>query len=436
MSETNLVHLKAPDCWINDPNGFIYFKGMYHLFYQCFPYATQWGRMHWGHAVSKDLVQWEHKGIALYPSKLDDRSGCFSGSAVEQDGKMHLIYTGVNYIEEDPENINACLNDQFQSAQLMITSENGMTFDNLADKKTVIPPIAAQHIGSKTHTRDPKVWREKDAWYMVLGSSVEGKGRLLFYRSRDLQHWEYVNHAEKENFGWMWECPDYFETDGEKVLIFSPMGFLNDGKAYDSAAVCMIPEFDAESCTMHLPDEFQFLDYGLDLYAPQSTTDAEGRRVLVAWARMPEAVDGKWNGMFCIPRIVEVKNGHIYFRPHPNVQNRFTKKISSPTEAGKGGYKISLDIDEGAEINIGGYRISYRNNRVSADRSTVFAAHDEIRCHFETPAIYEGNHLEIYVASNLIEVYINNGEYVLSNVVYGLSDQIQAENYEIFTTQD
>lgn len=71
------IHFKAPNCWINDPNGFIWYKGQYHLFYQCFPYAPQWGRMHWGHAVSKDLVNWEEKGIALYPTKTDDRSGCF-----------------------------------------------------------------------------------------------------------------------------------------------------------------------------------------------------------------------------------------------------------------------------------------------------------------------------------------------------------------------
>ena len=79
------IHLKAPNNWINDPNGFIYYKGQYHLFYQYFPYAPQWGTMHWGHAVSDDLVNWEHCGIALYPTKWADRNGCFSGSAVELD---------------------------------------------------------------------------------------------------------------------------------------------------------------------------------------------------------------------------------------------------------------------------------------------------------------------------------------------------------------
>ena len=102
--KVNQIHLKAPGNWINDPNGFIYYKGMYHLFYQYFPYAPQWGTMHWGHAVSKDLTNWEHCGIALFPTKYEDQNGCFSGSAVEKNGKLYLYYTGVHYDKINPEN--------------------------------------------------------------------------------------------------------------------------------------------------------------------------------------------------------------------------------------------------------------------------------------------------------------------------------------------
>lgn len=434
MSDKDFIHLKAPDCWINDPNGFIYYKGIYHLFYQCFPYALQWGRMHWGHAVSRDLTHWEHKGIALYPSKTNDRSGCFSGSAVAHDGRMYLYFTGVNYENENPENINVCQNDKFTAAQLMISSEDGIHFDNIKEKTTVIPPIMNPAIGCKNHTRDPKVWRGTDAWYMVLGSTVNQCGRLLFYKSNDLKNWEYVNFCEKKNLGWMWECPDYFETDDSQIIVFSPMGFLKDGKAYDAAAICMLVEFEESSCTMHLSDHYQFLDYGLDLYAPQSTTDENGRRVIVAWARMPESVHKKWNGMFCIPRIVEVRNEHIYFRPHPNVTKLFSKKITSVAEAGSSGYQLRTELENGESIHIGGYMISRKEDKLFTDRSAVFAGHDEIRCQFETPVIKEGNALEIYVDNNLIEIYINHGEYVLSNVVYGLSDQIDGKNYELYTT--
>lgn len=427
------IHFKAPNCWINDPNGFIWYKGWYHLFYQCFPYSAHWGRMHWGHAVSKDLVNWEEKGIALFPSKTDDRSGCFSGSAIEYKDKMYIYYTGVNYTEEDPENINCCINDAFTAAQLMITSEDGMKFDNITDKKTVIPPIEDKKIGDKNHTRDPKVWRGKDAWYMVLGSTVDKNGRLLFYKSPDLKTWQYLNYCEKDGFGWMWECPDFFEIDGEGVTIFSPMGFFNDGNGYDSVAVCMLSSFDENTGKMELSENYQLFDYGIDLYAPQSTTDKDGNRVVIAWARMPEAViteKGEWCGMMCIPRIVDVKNNHVYMRPHTNVKNSFVTKLSAPK---KSGYMLKTTLKNGESINVGGYVIKRENDKITTDRSEVFNIKGNYRLIAETPVINDGYELEIYVDEHLVEVFINNGEYVISNVVYGLTEEITGKNYDLYS---
>ena len=427
------IHFKAPNCWINDPNGFIWYKGQYHLFYQCFPYSAHWGRMHWGHAVSTDLVNWEEKGIALFPSKTDDRSGCFSGSAIEYKDKMYIYYTGVNYTEEDPENINCCINDTFTAAQLMITSEDGMKFDNIKDKKTVIPPIEDKKIGDKNHTRDPKVWCGKDAWYMVLGSTVDKNGRLLFYKSSDLKTWQYLNYCEKDGFGWMWECPDFFEIDGKGVTIFSPMGFFNDGNGYDSVAVCMLSSFDENIGKMELSDNYQLFDYGIDLYAPQSTTDKDGNRVVIAWARMPEAIiteKGEWCGMMCIPRIVDVKNNHVYIRPHTNVKNSFVTKLSAPK---KSGYMLKTTLKNGESINVGGYVIKRENDKITTDRSEVFNIKGNYRLIAETPVINDGYELEIYVDEHLVEVFINNGEYVISNVVYGLTEEITGKNYDLYS---
>lgn len=427
------IHFKAPNCWINDPNGFIWYKGRYHLFYQCFPYSAHWGRMHWGHAVSKDLVNWEEKGIALFPSKTDDRSGCFSGSAIEYKDKMYIYYTGVNYTEEDPENINCCINDTFTAAQLMITSEDGMKFDNITDKKTVIPPIEDKKIGDKNHTRDPKVWRGKDAWYMVLGSTVDKNGRLLFYKSSDLKTWQYLNYCEKDDFGWMWECPDFFEIDGKGVMIFSPMGFFNDGNGYDSVTVCMLSSFDENTGKMELSENYQLFDYGIDLYAPQSTTDEDGNRVVIAWARMPEAIiteKGEWCGMMCIPRIVDVKNNHVYIRPHTNVKNSFVTKLSAPK---KSGYMLKTTLKNGESINVGGYVIKRENDKIATDRSEVFNIKGNYRLIAETPVINDGYELEIYVDEHLVEVFINNGEYVISNVVYGLTEEITGKNYDLYS---
>ncbi len=145
------LHLRAPGNWINDPNGFIYYKGKYHLFYQYFPYAPQWGTMHWGHAVSEDLLHWEHLGVALYPSKDYDRNGVFSGSALEKDGKLYLYYSAVKYLETEAEDIHHAKNDAFETSQAMVISEDGFSFDNMGGKET----DSAGYPGRRTGRRHP-----------------------------------------------------------------------------------------------------------------------------------------------------------------------------------------------------------------------------------------------------------------------------------------
>lgn len=435
------LHLKAPGNWINDPNGFIYYKGKYHLFYQYFPYEPRWGTMHWGHAVSDDLLSWEHKGIALFPSKYADRNGCFSGSAVEADGRMYLFYTGVHFHETNPEDIHTCLNDRFEAAQLMISSEDGFHFDNRNEKKVIIPPLGNPAIGDRTHTRDPKVWRGKDAWYMVLGSTDrKQKGRLLIYRSENLTDWKYQNSVTgKDGLGWMWECPDYFEADGKKALIFSPMGILEAKGAYENQTVCTLVDFDEDSCKMILPDTYQFFDYGQDLYAPQSTIDKNGSRVVIAWLRMPKAVEEKWIGMFCLPRIVEIHKGHIYFRPHPEVKRAYSKRIYAVEDARESGYRISMDLEEQEMIDVGGYRVFRKDGCIHTDRSAVFADCDDFRMQFQTPELKDGCHVDIYVDANLVEVFVNDGEYVISNAVYGLGKRLRVsgkKEAEIYTVTE
>ena len=161
---------------------------------------------------------------------------------------------------------------------------------------------------------------------MVHGSTIDDKkGRLLFFRSYDREHWTYVNETAKESkFGWMWECPDYFEVDGTQLLIFSPMGFLKDGKADENQSICMQVSFDRESCRMELPDSYQFLDYGLDLY---------------------------------------------YFRVHPNIRAVYTKKIVSPADAKDGEYRLRFSLEDGEAVDVGGYRIYRNGEQIFTDRS-------------------------------------------------------------------
>lgn len=423
------LRLKAPDNWINDPNGFIYFNGNYHLFYQYFPYGPKWGTMHWGHGVSKDLVNWEHKGIALFPTKRGDQNGCFSGSAVEKDGKLYLFYTGVRYEVVDPENIHVSINDQFESLQMMITSDDGFHFDNWNGKKVVVPPVMDRTVGHPTHTRDPKVWKGKDGWYMVLGSTIDEKqGEVLFFKSEDLQTWTYVNKATKgEGMGWMWECPDYFETKGGKVLFLSIMGIPQNGEEQQNHSVCMPVEFQESSCEMKIPDTYQFIDHGLDLYAPQTTVDEAGRRIMAAWIRMPKVTEEGWIGMFCSPRVVEMENGHIYFRLHPNVKKACSREISDLSQADPSGYRLSFQLQEGEKIDIGGFLICRKDGQICTDRSAVFPSVKGGHFISRTPRVEDGCQMDVVVDKNLIEVFVNDGEYVISNAVYGLGNQITGE---------
>lgn len=95
------IHLTPTRGWMNDPNGFVYYNGEYHLFYQHFPYDTEWGTMHWGHATSRDLINFENHPIAIYPTKQYDRNGCFSGTALIKDNKLHFYYTGIKYLRSE-----------------------------------------------------------------------------------------------------------------------------------------------------------------------------------------------------------------------------------------------------------------------------------------------------------------------------------------------
>ena len=435
----NILHLKAPGNWINDPNGFIYYQGRYHLFYQCFPYAPVWGTMHWGHAVSEDLVHWEHLDIAVFPTKRYDSNGVFSGSALEKDGRLYLYYSAVRYLEEEEENIHIPVQDVYETSQAVMVSEDGFQFDNWNGKRQIIPVIRDEQIADAGHTRDPKVWYDSGSYYMVLGSTFrEKEGRAVFFRSRDGEHWQYAAQYRNPSFGRILECPDLFRLGDRYVFVGSAMYTEDAENGYEHQSVTALAEFDSRTCTMEISSEFQYVDYGMDLYAPQTNVDREGRRVLIGWMRMPEAVkeEGKkdWNGMMSLPRVVEIAGEHIYFRIHPEVEKYFSAEKEDKRHLDPGmPCRIKTTLSEGEYLEIGGYRIWVENGSVKTDRSRVFAGTDGRAAVCGTPTSLEHCGLDIFVEPNLIEVFINDGEYVISNVVYGLGNRITGYVEHVYT---
>lgn len=427
----DLVHVKAPGNWINDPNGFIYYKGKYHLFFQHFPYAPEWGTMHWGHTVSEDLVHWEYQGIALFPTKEYDQNGVFSGTALEEDGKLKIYYSAVKYLKPNPEDIHRVLDDAIQTSQAMIVSEDGFHFNNW-DKKKVLPTVHDEEVG-EPKMRDPKVWKDGDSYYMMMGSSYHDAGRVLFYTSKDGENWTYANQCRPESYGWTIECPDLFSQNDQWIFIGCPMRLTPGEKKYPDQAVWALAEFDPKTCELKLPDTHSYVDYGLDLYAPQTTLDAEGRRVMISWMRMPMAVTDStdrpaWNGMMSSARVVEEKEGHLYFHMHPQVDAYLSAETTAEEAAESGKvFRIRTDLSEGETLNIGGYVISRSEGKIIGDRSAVLDGCDEVRTVGATPMIEGAAQLDILVNDHLIEIFVNDGQYVLSHVVYGKSKKISGK---------
>ena len=315
-------HIAPPFGWCNDPNGMCYYKGQYHFFYQHYPYEPRWGPMHWGHVVSDDLAYWKHLPIALVPEEpYEMGGGCFSGSAIEKDGKLWLMYTG--HLQANPEE-EAAIGFPHIEFQCLASSEDGIHFT----KSLVNPVIEEADVKDKevsiNDVRDPKVWVHDGKYYAVLGSRTPdmAHGQILLFESKDLtKSWRFkaISARSEGDLGGMWECPNFADVDGQDVLIFSPMDIFNNEKFYhDKAAGVLIGKLNYRS-GLFKHGEFQYLDKGFDFYAPQVMQTPDGRWVIIGWldmwnVDMHETRDG-WAGHMSIPRELHVKDGKIFSTP-------------------------------------------------------------------------------------------------------------------------
>ena len=437
------IHFTAERNWINDPNGFIYYKGEYHLYYQFFPYSCEWGTMHWGHATSKDLVNFEHHPIALYPSKEYDCNGCFSGTSLAEEDGLRFYYTGIKYNKTLKGDIHRPENNNFDACQVEIVSMDGYKFDNIKDKTLIIPPITNKALGNKTHTRDPKVWKYKDKYSMIVGSKFEKEdhtgfiGEALFYTSEDGDKWTYKNRCFDEKIGDMWECPDLFKVNGKYVLLLSPENITLDGKNYTNNSIYSIVEYDEDECEMKIVNDYSYVDLGLDLYAPQTTLDKDGNRIMIGWMRMPKKFDGEeWIGMMSLPRVINVIDNDVYFNVPNYIDKLFDKKIDISSFKFNEPYKIETKLKDGSSLKIGELVISVEDDQVLVDRSKVFVSDVQIGTVFNTPKLDGKYELKIYVDNGIVEIFVNGGRYVISNVIYNNKSSIEAkdiENIEVYS---
>ena len=322
QEEKPAFHVSAPVGWINDPNGFSVFEEKVHLFYQYHPYSRDWGPMHWGHSVTEDMIRWVQFPAALAPDQEYDREGCFSGSAIEADGKQALIYTGVTTekLPDGKEEIrqNQCL--AFGDGKDYVKAEKNpvVTGDMLPEKC------------SRIDFRDPKIWKEEGTYYMIVGSrSEEISGQVALFSSLDLKEWKFETILAENTtgeIGVMWECPDFFPLGDRYVLICSPQHMRAKGYEFHNGhnSLYFIGTYDKEN-HIFKREEPVSLDYGLDFYAPQTTLLPDGRRVMIAWMKSWDncVINEKqrWQGMMTLPRELEYKDGKIWQHPVREIEN-------------------------------------------------------------------------------------------------------------------
>lgn len=290
-------HFEPNSGWMNDPNGLCFYNGQYHAFFQYNPYAPQWDTMHWGHAVSEDLIHWTQIDTALYPDQpYEDEGGCFSGSAVEKDGTLHLFYTSVSHA--------------MGQTQSVAISRDGVHFEKHPSNPIIPRGPYCTKDGRNPDFRDPKVFEAFGKYCMAVGSCEGSEGQVLLYTSTDLTAWQYegILYAS-DAFGGTLECPDLFPLGDKWVLMFSAM------KPTVASTVFVLGSFDGHTFT---PEAETYSEYGLDFYAPQSFLDGNGRRILIGWFYHwgKELPDGATTaGALSIPRELTLQNGYIYNYP-------------------------------------------------------------------------------------------------------------------------
>ena len=430
-------HLAARAGWINDPNGLVWFDGWYHAFYQHHPYSVQWGPMHWGHARSRDLLHWEHLPVALAPEGPEDKDGCFSGSAVVNGDELALIYTGHKFHGD------ASSDDNLYQVQCLATSRDGVHFSR---QGLVLDTPAGLH-----HFRDPKVWQQDGAWWMVVGARDGDIGEVRLYRSADLREWQDagVLAVAGQGQGFMWECPDFFTLDGQQVLMFSPQGMTAAG--FDNRNLfqsgCLVGRWQP-GAPFVAHGAFRELDHGHDFYAPQSFLAPDGRRMVIGWlamweSPMPEQQDG-WAGMLSLPRELSLTaDNRVQMRPARELDQLRQHWQAWPVSVLNNQQQSVMDNAETCEV-----LLRWDRAASSAEQYGI-ALGEGMRLYVDAQAqrlVLERHYpqhglcgqrsvplgdageltLRVFFDRSSVEVFVNDGEACLSSRIYPEQRQLQA----------
>ena len=414
-------HIEPPDGWLNDPNGLSFYKGEYHVYFQYSPIAADGHTPRgWGHYHGADLMHMVYDKAVMMPDIPEDSHGVYSGSAIENDGVLHIFYTGNVKMEGDYDYVTAG-----RGANVIhVTTADG---SEVSEKQVLLRNSDYPDFCS-CHVRDPKVWKEGEVWKMVLGArTLDDEGCVLVYESADLINWKYAGKVYKEGYGYMWECPDYFELGGKGFLSTCPQGLPHHETKWQN-----LNESGYFPVEGRLEDsrlgEFAEWDMGFDFYAPQTFLDPQGRRILIGWLGMDNRVYGNattelgWQHCLTIPREVTLgENGRLRQYPIAEFEalrkserrhaDGCTAKYALPLEiCGEPTADFFITLDNKLELRFDKakqlFTMKFSDEKYGCGRGTRNAVVESV------------NSIRLIADMSSIEVYLNGGETVMSTRFY------------------
>ena len=403
---------------LNDPNGLCYFNGEHHVFYQWTPVGPVHGMKYWYHLSTPDFIHFTDHGIAIHPDQYFDSHGAYSGGAIVEDDKALLFYTG----NQRDENWNR------------IPTQCYATLDKsgVLEKKGIIVENSAY----TEHFRDPKVWKQGDDYFMVVGAQTQNlKGAMVLYHSQNLTDWVHKGpiHTSYNDFGYMWECPDFFELDGQAVMLFSPQG-VSTSTSYDlknifSVTYLIGDRLNLDSMELEGEQSIQQPDYGFDFYAPQTYVDEQGRRIMYAWVGLPDidtpSVKHEWAGMLTLPRELHVQDGFLVQKVVEEITALRNEGIALEGDFELPSKSFCLTIDANVKdfsielSNRLGEKITFTGSdtEFTLDRSKMSELYaEEYGLVRKAPRLLASTQqIEMYIDQSVIEIFINDGKHTMTS---------------------
>ncbi len=419
----------------SDPNGFAYYQGKWHLFYQWCPWGAVHGLKYWYHVSSEDLMHWKNEGVGLKPDRDYDNKGTHSGSAIAKGDRLYFFYTG-NHRDENwvrtPYTCAAYLGEDGRPVKLDA-------------------PLFGPRDDYSEHQRDPKVvWNEeKQKYYIFIGAqTLDKKGTVLIYESSQLlEGWTFAGQLKVpgyEDFGGMWECPYIVNISGKDLLIFSPQYTKLPGRAESTNHnVYLIGKMDYDTLVFTPESPYRFLDYGFDFYAAQGASNVgdPDKAILISWIGLPDnhyptaEEEADWEGSMTLPRELRIRDGHLWQTPAEAVYS-----LRGETAAPDGTLPAACEIDVQAadpgkdfDLNLftradgtGGMRMHYdaAKKTCTIDRSTMNLRFNEKVGECLSLKLEEGlSKLQIFADRCSVEYFFNDGEATFTSHCYPTAEE-------------